>query len=78
MPVVAKFGKVIIRVLIDRTFGTRFHAFYGDSESVIALNPLRVIQGDTPAWVQEWALDWVKDNQGNWFRAEPTAVPETV
>jgi len=33
-----------MRMLIDQTFGTHFHAFYGDSELVIGLNPLRVIQ----------------------------------
>ena len=69
MPVVAKFGRVVIRVLIDRTFGTHFHAFYGDSELVIALNPLRVIQGDVPPWVREWALEWVKHHQNDWFSA---------
>ena len=53
----------MIRLLIDRTFGTHFHAFYGDAELVIALNPLRVIQGEAPDWVREWALDWIKKNQ---------------
>jgi hypothetical protein len=26
---------------------------------VIGLSPLRVIQGDAPPWVQDWALWWV-------------------
>lgn len=52
-----------MRLLIDRTFGTHIHAFYGDSELVIGLNPLRVIQGDAPPWVQEWALWWVGHHQ---------------
>jgi hypothetical protein len=65
MPVLAKFGGIVIRMLIDRTFGTHFHAFYGDCELVIALNPLRVIQGDSPAWVKEWALEWVKYHESH-------------
>jgi hypothetical protein len=56
-------------MLIDRTFGTHFHAFYGDSELVIGLNPMRVIQGDAPPWVQEWALAWVNDHQREFLSA---------
>ncbi len=51
-------------MLIGQTFGTHFHAFYGDSELVIGLNPLRVIQGEAPPWVRQWALDWVGHYQG--------------
>jgi len=53
-----------MRMLIGQMFGTHFHAFYGDSELVIGLNPLRVIQGEAPPWVREWALDWVGHYQG--------------
>ena len=63
MPVLAKFYGIVIRKLIDQTFGTHFHAFYGDSELVIGLNPLRVIQGEAPLWVREWALEWVRHYQ---------------
>jgi hypothetical protein len=59
MPVLAKAYGIVMRMLIDQTFGTHFHAFYGDSELVIGLNPLRVIQGEAPPWAREWALDWV-------------------
>lgn len=59
MPVIARFCGIVIRVLIDRTFGTHLHVFYDDFELIIGLNPLRVIQGDAPSWVREWALDWV-------------------
>ena len=51
MPVLSKFNGIVIRMLLDRTFGMRLHAFYGDTELVIGLNPPRVIQGDVPAWV---------------------------
>jgi len=59
MPVLAKANGIVMRMLIDQTFGTHFHAFYGDSELVIGLNPLRVIQGEAPPRVRGWALDWV-------------------
>ena len=63
MPVIAKFCGIVMRLLFDRTFGTHFHAFYGNTELVIGLNPLRVIQGDAPPWVREWALEWVGHHQ---------------
>ncbi len=63
MPVLAKLNGIVIRMLIDRTFGTHFHAFYGESELVIGLNPTRVIQGEAPPWVRQCALDWVGRHQ---------------
>jgi hypothetical protein len=65
MPVLATFYGIVIRMLTDQTFGTHFHAFYGDSELVIGLNPLRVIQGEAPPWVREWSLDWVGHYQSD-------------
>ncbi len=59
MPVIARFCGIVLRLIIHRTFGTHIHVFYGDSELVIGLNPLRVIQGEAPSWVRDWALDWV-------------------
>jgi hypothetical protein len=63
MPVLAKYCGVVIRMLIDRTFGTRLHAIYGDSELVIGLDPVRVIQGDVPPWVHEWSMNWVQAHE---------------
>jgi hypothetical protein len=63
MPVLSKFNGIVIRMVIDRTFGTRLHAFYGDTELVMGLNPLRVIQGDVPLWVQDRALDWAAHHE---------------
>ena len=71
MPVLAKFCGIVTRMLFDQTFGTHFHAFYGDSELVIGLNPLRVIQGEAPPWVREWALDWVRQHQNKLRSAWP-------
>lgn len=79
MPVLAKSDGVVIRVLVDRTFGTHYHAFYGETELVIGLNPTRVIQGDGPDWVRDWALEWVSSHQsrlsfGPGIRFDPQAA----
>ena len=74
MPVLAKSRGIVIRMLIDRTFGRHFHAIYGDSELVIGLDPMRVIQGDVPVWVQAWALEWVKAHQSEFLPASKLDV----
>jgi hypothetical protein len=71
MPVLSKLHGIIIRKLVDRTFGVHLHAFYGDSEMVLSLNPIRVIQSDAPGWVEEWVLDWSRRHQ-----PELLAVPQ--
>ncbi len=72
MPVLAKFGGIVIRLMTDRTFGTHFHALYGDAELVIGVNPLRVIQGEAPPWVEDWALDWVSHHQDEFMSSLTT------
>lgn len=77
MPVLAKFCGIVIRLLMHRTFGTRLHAFYGNHELVIGLNPVRVIGGDAPLWVKQWALDWAQAHEGEFrtqWRLDPTLL----
>jgi hypothetical protein len=62
MPVLAKCYGVVIRFIHDRVLGTRLHASYGDLELVVALKPLRVIQGDAPGWVREFVLNWARQH----------------
>jgi hypothetical protein len=69
MPVIAKFLGIVLRLVIDRTFGMHVHAFYGDCELVVGLNPLRVIQGDAPSWVQERVLGWLGRHERELLRA---------
>ena len=63
MPVIAKFYGIIIRMLCTQTLGERIHAFYGDSELVVGLCPLRIIQGDAPQGVRELVLRWAELHQ---------------
>jgi hypothetical protein len=64
MPVLAKFNGIVLRMLVDPTFGIRVHAFYGDSELIVGLDPRRLIMSEVPAWVEAWVLDWVKQHEG--------------
>lgn len=58
MPVISKFYGIVIRMLQVRAFAPRFHAIYEDSELVVELWPLRVIQGTAPGRVRDLVLEW--------------------
>lgn len=63
MRVIAKFCGIVIRQMIDRTYGIHLHAIHEDSEMVIELNSLRVLQSDVPPWVHDWVLWWIRHHQ---------------
>jgi hypothetical protein len=63
MPVIAKFYGIVIRMMFARTLEARFHAIYGDSELVVGLWPLQIIQGDAPRRVREMVLEWASKHQ---------------
>ncbi|MBL9135828.1 MAG: DUF4160 domain-containing protein [Verrucomicrobiales bacterium] len=58
MPVLSRFYGIIIRMAFNREAGAHFHATYQDSEIVVGLNPLRIIQGDAPPRVRDLVLEW--------------------
>ena len=63
MPVLAQLYGIVIRKLIGRSFGVHLHAFYGNSEMVVALNPVRILQSEAPGWVEEIVLNWVHQHE---------------
>lgn len=63
MPVLSKFYGIVIRMVFTRSFAAHFHAIYGHCELVVAISPLRVIQGDAPARVCELVLEWAGQHQ---------------
>ncbi|HNU52377.1 MAG TPA: DUF4160 domain-containing protein [Verrucomicrobiota bacterium] len=60
MPVIARFCGIVIRLLCVRCLGPRMHAFYGDSELVVHVPTLRVVQGDVPVRIRELVLLWAR------------------
>ena len=62
MPVIAKFCGIVIRLLCIQPLGARLHAFYGDSELVITLPSLRIVQGDAPPAVRILVLGWARSH----------------
>lgn len=67
MPVLAKFCGIVIRLLSSRTLGARLHAFYGDSELIVNLLDLSIVQGDLPPRIQRMVLAWAKQHRSEVF-----------
>ncbi len=63
MPVISKFYGIVIRMFFIRHFVAHFHAFYGDCELVVGINPLRVLQGYAPVRAREMVLEWAKAHE---------------
>jgi hypothetical protein len=62
MAVLERFRGIVVRLIYDRTLGARLHAFYEGAELVVAMQPLRVLQGEVPQWVKEWVLGWAREH----------------
>lgn len=57
----------------------RFHAIYGNSELVIGISPLAVVNGSAPARVQEMVFEWAAQHQSelieSWNRCRRAEKP---
>ena len=82
MPVISKFYGIVIRMLFARALTARFHALYGDSELVVGISPLSIIQGDAPRRVQSLVLEWAREHQSellaDWERCARAEMPVPI
>jgi len=69
MPVISKFYGIVIRMLFIRSFVAHFHAIYGNSELIVGVAPLRVMQGDAPCRVRNMVLEWAAQHQEELLQA---------
>ena len=72
MPVISKFYGIVIRMLRAQGLAAHFHAIYENTELVVSIWPLRIIQGDAPGRVREMVLEWAAQHQqellSSWHR----------
>jgi hypothetical protein len=82
MPVISRFYGIVIRMLCARALAARFHAIYGDSELVVGIWPLRIIQGEAPGQVRELVLAWAGQHQqellADWNRLQAGLIPHRI
>jgi len=63
MPVLSKFYGIVIRMLRADVLAAHFHAIYGNTELVVSIWPLKIVQGDAPRRVRELVLEWAAQHQ---------------
>ncbi len=69
MPVISKFYGIVIRMLFIRSWVAHFHAFYGDCELVVGINPLRILAGCAPARACGMVMEWAGAHQSELLEA---------
>jgi hypothetical protein len=79
MPVLSKFYGIVIRMLRAQGLTAHFHAIYGNTELVVSIWPLKIIQGDAPGRVREMVLEWAATHQQEllaaWHRCQFGQTP---
>ena len=82
MPVLSKFYGIVIRMLFVREFTAHFYAFYGTSELMIGLAPVRIIQGEAPDRAREMVIEWATRHQAElltaWDRLGQARLPQPI
>ena len=78
MPVISRFFGITIRMYYRDHPPPHFHASYGESEALVTINGLTVLEGDLPRralrLVREWATlhtDALREDWERARRAEP-------
>jgi hypothetical protein len=82
MPVISKFYGIVIRMVFIQPFGAHFHAFYDNSELVVGIDPLRIIQGEAPRRMRAMVLEWAASHQQElveaWGRLRAAQKPAAI
>lgn len=65
MPVVSRFLGIIIKMYFSHHNPPHFHAQYGEQNGVIAIDDLRMIEGDLSARVLRLVQEWATEHQAS-------------
>ena len=82
MPVLSKFYGIVIRMLFIQPFTAHFHAIYENSELIVSIVPLRIIQGEAPGRVRAMVLEWAAQHEEElmqaWHRLSAAQQPRPI
>ena len=69
-------------MFVVRALPARFHAIYGESELVVAINPLSFVGGEAPQRVSDLVMEWAAQHQCElleaWNRLKVAQVPPRI
>jgi hypothetical protein len=82
MPEISRFYGIVIRMFYSDHAPPHFHAVYGDDELVVAVSPIRVLEGQASARVRSMVLEWTALHQEelmtNWERCRQARPPSPI
>lgn len=82
MPEISRFFGIIIRMYFNDHAPPHFHAFYGDDEVEIGIDPIVKLSGYLPpralALAIEWAVQHDKELMDNWDRLHTDRQPQKI
>lgn len=79
---ISRFLGIVIRMYFDDHAPPHFHAFYGEAEALIRIEPLAVLAGRLPPRVLALVVEWATLHQDelvtNWRRMEQDQAPDKI
>ena len=82
MPVIAQFYGILIRMFYNDHAPPHFHAVYGESELLVSISPITIMQGRAPSRVRSMVLEWAALHQqellDNWNRCHRAESPVLI
>jgi hypothetical protein len=82
MPTISSFYGILIRMFYNDHSPPHFHALYGEFQATIAIDELRIIEGELPRRALELVLDWAELHQDelreDWRLARANSTPKKI
>ena len=82
MPTISSFYGILIRMFYNDHDPPHFHALYGEFQATIAIDELRVLEGELPRRALDLVLDWAELHQDelreNWRLARAKNAPKRI
>jgi hypothetical protein len=82
MPTISSFYGILIRMFYNDHDPPHFHALYGEFQATVAIDELRVLEGELPRRALDLVLDWAELHQDelreNWRLARAKSVPKKI
>lgn len=82
MPEISRFFGIVIRMYLDDHNPPHFHAFYGENEAQVGIDPISLLNGTLPnraaSMIFEWAALHQRELMQNWCRLQDDAPAERI
>ncbi|MGK5087211.1 DUF4160 domain-containing protein [Bdellovibrionota bacterium FG-2] len=82
MLTISQFYGIVIQMFYDDHNPPHFHAVYGEFEILVAISPIRILEGNIPGRVKSMVLEWAALHQTellqDWSLCEKKQKPSDI